>query len=143
MEATVSEIHNYPLRPAGFAEPLFPTPQSRREIAEHLAHAPWLSRASQMLGDTKGALSRRGEPVVLRHRPGSRQITIVRPRAGRCAWRKRRVIEVVARWREVRRWWDEDASVERVLFRVAVSGGGVVDLALERDGGWSLVGVVD
>jgi hypothetical protein len=53
------------------------------------------------------------------------------------------VVEVVARWREVRLWWDEDASVDRLLFRVVVSGGGVVDLALERAGGWFLVGVVD
>ena len=143
MEATVSEIHGYPLRPPGFAEPLFPNPESRREVAEHLAHAPWLSRASQMLGAAGDATCRRVEPVVLRHQPRSRQVTVVRPRAGRCSWRRRRVIEVVARWREVRLWWDEDTSVDRVLFRVAVSGGGVVDLALERTGGWSLVGVVD
>ena len=143
MEATVSEIHGYPLRPPGFAEPLFPTPESRREVAEHLARATWLSRASRMLDDVGVMGCRREEPVVLRHQPGLGRIEVVRPRAGRCSWRRRRVTEVVARWREVRRWWDEDASVDRVLFRVAVSGGGIVDLALKRSGGWSLVGMVD
>lgn len=143
MEATVSEIHGYPLRPAGFAEPLFSTPESRREVAEHLANAPWLSLASEVPGDAGVAVFRHEEPVVLRHQAGSSEVTVVRPRARRYSWRRRRVIEVVARWREIRRWWDEEASVDRVLFRVAVSGGEIVDLALERAGGWSLVGVVD
>jgi hypothetical protein len=143
LDATVSEIHAYPLRPPGFEEPLFPTSESRREVAEHLARAPWLSRASEALGGGGCAVSRREEPVVLSRRPGSREVTVVRRRAGRCSWRRRRVVEVVACWREIRQWWDEDTSVDRVLFRVAVSGGGVVDLALERGGGWSLVGVVD
>lgn len=147
MEATVSEIHDYPLRPPGFAEPLFPTPESRREVAKHLACAPWLSRASELPGLAGGAVGStarlRTERVELQRRPGSEIVEVVRPRTGRCSWRRRRVVEVVARWREVRLWWDEDASVDRRLFRVVVSGGGVVDLALERTGEWFLVGVVD
>lgn len=147
MEVTVSEIHDYPLRPPGFAQPLFPTPESRREVAKHLVCAPWLSRASELPGLAKGPEGSTGrlraERVELRRRPGSGVTEVVRPLAGRCSWRRRPVVEVVARWREVRLWWDEDASVDRLLFRVVVSGGGVVDLALERAGGWFLVGVVD
>jgi len=147
MKATVSEIHDYPLRPPGFAEPLFPTPESRREVAKHLACAPWLSRGSELPGLAKGAVVSTGrlraERVELRRRPGSGVTEVVRPRAGVCSWRRRQVVEVVARWREVRFWWDEDASVDRRLFRVVVSGGGIVDLALQRTGGWFLVGVVD
>ncbi len=143
MEATVSEISGYPLRPPGFAEPLFPTPESRREVAEHLARAPWLSRASELPGMVGSSARLRAERVELRRRLGSRDVEVVRFHAGRWSWRRRRVVEVVARWREVRLWWDEDASVDRLLFRVVVSGGGVVDLALEKAGGWFLVGVVD
>jgi hypothetical protein len=147
MEATVSEIHGYPLRPPGFAEPLFPTHESRREVAEHLARTPWLSRASELSRLPKGAAGStarlRAERVELRHRLGSGSVEVVRPRAGGRSWRRRPVVEVVARWREVRLWWDEDASVDRRLFRVVISGGGIVDLALERAGGWFLVGVVD
>ena len=46
MEASVSEIHCYPLRPEGFEEPLFPTRESRLAVLDHLLRAPWLSRAS-------------------------------------------------------------------------------------------------
>ena len=40
MKASVSQIHSYPLRPEGFEEPLFPTLESRRAVAEHLLQAP-------------------------------------------------------------------------------------------------------
>ena len=147
MEATVSEIHDYPLRPPGFTEPLFSTPESRREVAKHLACASWLSRASELPRLAKGAVGSTGrlraERVELRRRTGLGVTEVVRPVADRCSWRRRQVVEVVARWREVRLWWDEDASVDRMLFRVVVSERGVVDLALERSGEWFLVGVVD
>lgn len=147
MEATVSEIHGYPPRPIGFEEPLFPTREARREVADHLALAPWLSRGPELRGvggTTDGEAARmRAERVELRRCRGSGFVEVVRPWAGRCTWRRRRVVEVVARWREVRLWWDEEAFVDRLLFRVVVSGGGVVDLAVERAGGWFLVGVVD
>ncbi len=139
-DTSVSEIHGYPLRPPGFEEPLFPTDSSRREVAEHLLRAPWLSRASDLTVRTGTAAHSREEPIVLRRR--NSQVVVVRPRAGERSWRRRRVIEVLARWRDVRRWWSED-RVDRLLFRVAVSGGAVVDLALDRTGGWLLVGVVD
>src|SRR5215212_9901454 len=48
LATTVSEIHRYPLRPPGFEEPLFPTREFRRAVAEHLASAPWLSRGSEL-----------------------------------------------------------------------------------------------
>lgn len=168
MDASVSEIHAYPARPGGFVEPLFPTPASRREIAEHLLEAPWLARASGLAGrpgQEGGPARTSGEPVrVEKTRDG--RTTVVRSRerraggrADRCSrgrpegrpkgrprgrsWRRRRVVEVLDRWREVRGWWEDGGGVDRVVFRVLLSGGPIVDLALERSGGWFLTGVVD
>lgn len=161
MEASVSEIHQYPLRPDGYYEPLFSTAESRREIAEHLLRAPWLSRASEMRvkSGCSGAAHTAEEPVrIQRHADG--RVEILRPRARRCSWRRRQVVEVLMRWREVSRWWCKDEYVDRFMFRVMVAGhspghgpmgGGVVDLALDRSGaqsgtrsgGWTLAGIVD
>lgn len=142
MESTVSEIHAYPLRPDGFCEPLFATPDSRRKVAEHLLEASWLSRACELRKRAGDCAHAREEPVELRRSPAGLEVT--RRGARRCSWRKRRVVEVVARWRDVRCWWsDEEQRVNRLLFRVVVSGGEVVDLALDRSGAWTLVGVVD
>ena len=86
MEVSVSEIHRYPLRPSGFVEPLFATEESRREIAEHLLGAPWLSRASEMPEKSGSAVHSAEEPVrLLRYKQDGRQAEIVRPRARRCA----------------------------------------------------------
>jgi hypothetical protein len=140
----VSEIHAYPLRPKGFEEPLFPTAASKRAIAEHLLEAPWLSRASELRGRTGRAARALEEPVGLRSSSGG--VEVVRSRGGRrCrpSWRRRRVEKVLDCWRWVGDWWDVDHSVDRVIFRVLLSGGAVVDLARERSGGWSLVGMVD
>ena len=140
----VSEIHAYPLRPKGFEEPLFPTVASKREIAGHLLGAPWLSRASELRGRTGGAARALEEPVGLRNSSG--RVEVVRSRGGRrCrpSWRRRRVEKVLDRWRWVGDWWDADDSLDRVIFRVLLSGGAVVDLARERSGRWFLVGVVD
>ena len=154
MEATVSEIHRYPLRPSGYVEPLFATEESRREIAEHLLGAPWLSRASEMPEKSGSAVHSAEEPVRLLRYAGG-QAEIVRPRTRRCVsrhasrrpWRGQRVVEVLVRWREVRSWWSEEERVDRILFRVVVDGGGIVDLALERSGSrsgeWTITGIVD
>lgn len=146
METTVSEIHNYPLRPDGFVEPLFATPESRCEIVEHLLDASWLSRASEMPEKSGSAAHIVEEPVQLKHHHGGR-VEIVRTSMRRCSWRKRRVAEVLARWREVRFWWSDDYQVDRLLFRVVVAGGAIVDLARDRSGSrsgeWTLVGIVD
>ena len=138
----VSEIHAYPTRPESFEEPLFPTAESNRKIVEHLLNAPWLSRASELRGRTGEAAHALDEPVEL---DGSREQTeLVRPNAPkRCSWKKRRVGEILDRWREVGEWWDEDDHVDRLVFRVLLSGGIVVDLARERSGEWFLVGMVD
>ncbi|HZC18683.1 MAG TPA: hypothetical protein VE225_03160, partial [Rubrobacteraceae bacterium] len=56
--------------------------------------------------------------------------------------KKRWVVEVVDRWREVRAWWEEEAGVDRTVVRVLLSDGAEVDLARE-DGRWFLVGVAD
>ena len=141
----VSEIHAYPLRPEGFEEPLFPTAESNRKIAEHLLKAPWLSRASELEGRTGGAAHALDEPVELKYSP--ERVEIVRlvgdRRWCRHSWRRRSVEEVLDRWREVGGWWDRDRRVDREVFRVLIFGGTVVDLAKERSGGWFLVGVVD
>ena len=138
----VSDIHRYPTRPEGFQEPLFATEVSKRAVMEHLLEAPWLWRASELegcAGQTAHALK---EPVELRN--FGVRVELVRLRSGRrYSWRKRRVIEVLDRWREVGRWWGEDRYVDRMVFRALLSDGLTVDLALERSGGWSLVGEVD
>ena len=58
--------------------------------------------------------------------------------------RKRRVVRVLERWQEVGPWWEAKGGVNRLVFRVLLAGGAVVDLALERASGeWLVAGVVD
>lgn len=138
--AGVSEIHRYPLRPEGFEEPLFPTAGSRRAVAEHLLGAPWLCRASEVARSGCGGQAAHAsqEPVEVEYRRG----LVVRGAGRRMRCRgERRVVETLARWREVGGWWGEEAR-DRVVARVLLSDGAVVDLARE-DGAWSLVGTVD
>ena len=152
----VSEIHAHPLRPARFEEPLFPTLESRRAVAEYLRESsPWLFRASELVaggeGGGGGETARRlREPVrILRQADGEAYLV-------RCGFAgrgrrttKRRVARVLERWREVGRWWDEGGGVDRFVFRVLLAGhgprpGAVMDLAFEKPSGeWLLVGVVD
>jgi hypothetical protein len=40
----------------------------------------------------------------------------------------------------VARWWNESAYVDRYVFKVMLSTGAVVDLALEKSGEWFLLG---
>jgi hypothetical protein len=138
MEASVSEIHCYPLRPGGFEEPLFPTRESRRRVLDHLLRAPWLSLASEMEGGCGQAAHARREPVELENRHGRVRVA----RASRCR-KKRHIVEVLGRWREVRAWWDETRAKDRSLVRVLLSDGSIVDLARENEGEWFLVGVTD
>lgn len=145
MDATVSEIHQYPLRPPGYEESLFPTAGSKRAVAEHLLGAPWLHRAAE-LGTRRGsgqAARATDEPVyVLVRDRGSFVVRSERPIRG-SSWRKRRIVEIVDLWREVRSWWRSDDAVDRLLVRVVLSGGAVVDLARNRRDEWSLIGVAD
>ena len=139
--ASVSEIHRYPLRPEGVEEPLFSTREFRREIADHLLRAPWLSRASELGGGPAGGQTAhtRREPVeIARHG----RVRVVWTSDRRRCYRGRRVVEVLGRWREIESWWDKDLGVDRIVFRILLSGGVVVDLARGRSG-WLLVGVVD
>jgi hypothetical protein len=138
----VSEIHAYPTRPEGFEEPLFPTADSKRKITEHLLEAPWLFRASELGRGTGEAAHTLEEPVELTRAGGRTEVLRFHARS-KCSRKGRRVVEVLDRWREVRRWWDEDRHADRLVFRVLLSGGLVADLARERSGGWSLVGMVD
>ena len=141
MEASVSEIHRYPLRPEGFEEPLFPTRESRRRVLDHLLLAPWLSLASEMEGGCGQAAHARREPVELENHHG--RVRIVWSSGRRRCRKRRHVVEVLGRWREVRAWWDETRAKDRSLVRVLLSDGSVVDLARENDGEWFLVGVTD
>jgi hypothetical protein len=141
LKASVAEIHAYPLKPKGFEEPLFPTRESRRAVADHLLAAPWLSRASDVVRGSGGSARTAREPVELEGASGRVGISWSSGRR-RCA-RKRLVVRELARWREVSAWWDEGRSVDRSVFRVLLSCGSVVDLARENPGGWFLVGVVD
>ncbi len=141
----VSEIHAYPLKPEGFEEPLFATAESNRKIAEHLLEAPWLSRASELEGRTGGAAHALEEPVELRNSTG--RVEVVRLVGGRrrcrSSWTRQRVVSVLDRWRQIGGWWNAARRVDRMVFRVLLSGGAIVDLARERSGDWLLVGVVD
>ncbi len=143
MEASVSEIHRYPLRPDGFEEPLFPTRESRREVLDHLLLSSWLSRASEMEDSYSGGQAARTlrEPVEVENRHGRVKISWASGRR-RCR-KERRIVEVLGRWREVRAWWDEERATDRSLVRVLLSDGSVVDLARESGGKWFLVGVAD
>ena len=141
MEASVSEIHRYPLRPDGFEEPLFSTRESRRVVGDHLLRASWLSRAAEVEDRGGQAAHARLEPVELETRRGRTRVVLTSGRR-RCR-KRRRVIEILCRWREVGAWWDEARATDRNLVRVLLSDGAVVDLAQERGGEWSLVGVTD
>ena len=112
-------------------------------MVEHLLEAPWLARASELEGQTGEAAHAPREPVELKRSSG--RVEVVRfSRGRRCPfWRQRQVVEVIDRWREVGWWWHEYRRKDRLVFRVLLSGGTVVNLARERSGGWFLVGVVD
>lgn len=137
-------VHAYPARPEGFEEPLFPTAASRRSVVEHLLEAPWLARASELkVKETTGEVARVfEEPVEVKQVSRGRWEVVRLPR-DRSSWRRRLVVRVLGCWREVRGWWDEDEAVDRVVYRVLLSGGAVVEVARERSGGWLLVGVAD
>ena len=143
LTTTVSEIHRYPSRPPGFEEPLFPNAGSRKVVAEHLARAPWLSRASEVAGGNGLAARRCEEPAHLLRRADGRAYLVRRCPNGRRT-RKRLVLRVLERWREIGPWWDAERRVDRLVFRVLLAGGAVVDLALEgTTGEWLVAGVVD
>ena len=150
MNASVSEIHRHPLRPAGFAEPLFLGRRDKKGIAEHLrGSAGWLRRAD---GVGAGELEGTGEVCHVLVRPdGSAHLVRAGLPGRRCRRRRARrsrVERVVERWREVRSWWEPGRGADRLCFRVQLeggeAGGSVVDLALDRAGGsWTLLRVLD
>ncbi len=145
MEASVSEIHRQTLRPAGFAEPLFLGRADKKEIAEHLREsAGWLRRAGEV---GEGGLERTGEVCHVLARPDGSAHLVRAGRPGRRCRRRRarrsRVERVIERWREVRGWWEPGRGADRLCFRVQLSGGSVLDLALDRAGSWTLLRVLD
>ena len=90
METSVSEIHAYPLRPEGYAEPLFHSHKSRQQILDHLARSDWLFRASEA------------------------------PRTARAFTddAAKETARVIASWREVDRWWEPDGEVDVIWRRI-------------------------
>lgn len=92
MEASVKEIHRYPLRPQGVEEPLFATGGFKRVVREHLAAAPWLVRASEIGGGRGESVHRMEEPARL-ERGSDGRLYLVRQQSGgdgsvrRCAAR--------------------------------------------------------
>jgi hypothetical protein len=136
---SVSEIHAYPSKPEGFEEPLFATAATKKEVAEHLLRAPWLARACELRRGAGGGEAARAleEPVELEVAGGGAYVV----RRGR----KRRVIEVLDRWRVVGDWWEGERHPDRLVIRVLLCGGAVADLARQKGspGGWLLAGVVD
>jgi hypothetical protein len=144
LATTVSEIHRYPSRPPGFEEPLFPTRESKKAVAEHLARAPWLSRGSELGQGSGQAVHSREEPAHVLRRADGRAYLVRSCGKRRRRTGKRRVVRVLERWREAGYWWAPERHVDRIVFRVLLAGGAVVDVALERvSGEWLLVGVVD
>ncbi|MGB3633596.1 MAG: hypothetical protein WA982_06115 [Rubrobacteraceae bacterium] len=139
MEASTKEIHGHPLRPSGFAEPLFLGREDKKEIAEYLSRSNWLGKVSE-------ASDPEARPCHV-YRGASGEAWLVGPGCKRSQWRrrtrKRRVARVIERWREVRCWWEPEGGTDRLLFRVLLSGGVVADVALDRRYGWSLVRVLD
>ena len=145
MEATVTEIHDYPHRPAGFKEPLFWGLENKREAMEHYLATTWVQRASELATRPTGRGS--GETAHARNervRIGRREDdTLVLERG--CGWRRRRkcVRKVLGSWREVRGWWESE-GYDLMLYRLLLSDGAVVDVAWVRgEKVWNLVGVVD
>lgn len=142
---SVSEIHRYPLAPESAEEPLWTTREWRRSVAEHLAASPWLCRASEIKtrrgsGQTAHAVD---EPVYILVRERGAFVVRCDPPGSPCSWRKRRVVGVIDLWREVRSWWSGEDAVDRLVVKVLLAGGHVVDLAKRRPEGWTLVGIAD
>lgn len=135
----MGEIHDHPVRPAGFAEPLFLSRSDRKEIAEHLAGSVWLAKAScgaRVVRSPCHVYRSAARGGVWLARPGCRRR---KRRAG-----KRRVTRVIGRWREVSGWWRDGGGEDLLLYRLLLSGGSVVDVARDRrTGGWELVRVLD
>ncbi len=100
-----------------------------------------MSRASEIEGRGGQAVHIRQEPVEVENRCGCVRV-LWASRKQRCRKKKRWVVEVLDRWREVAAWWDKDAGVDRAVVRVLLSDGAVVDLAREGSG-WFLVGIAD
>lgn len=150
---SVLEIHRYPLKPGGAEEPLWVTREWKRSVADHLAASRWLCRASETSARRgSGYGSERGsgqaahatyEPVYILVRDrGSFVVRLDPPKRPR-SWRKRRIVEVIDLWREVRSWWSGEDAVDRLVARVLLAGGLVVDLAKRRTEEWAMVGVLD
>jgi hypothetical protein len=116
VEATASEIHAYPLRPDGYAEPLFHSRRSRQEILEHFARSGWLSRASE--APRTPEVCSLAEPT---------RVSAATSSTGPVGVEASRVI---ASWREVDRWWEPGGGVD-VVWRLVESGRGKQEVMAE------------
>lgn len=157
MEATVSEIHEYPVRPEAYADPLFSTIESDRRVMEHLLRASWLKRASQhealssMVASGSGRLLAEPREVRVYRERGVPMMKVPDRcrKVRRCGVRSGAIRRVIERWREVFEWWEDGGGRDLDVYRVELSCGTIVDLARNRSvadgepGRWLLVGISD
>jgi hypothetical protein len=72
-------------------------------------------------------------------------VTLVQDRPATFTWRRSRytVAEVLDRWDEIGRWWEQEA--ELVVWRVMTPDGGVFELAMKRTQPpeWRLMAIYD
>ena len=140
-----NDIKHYALHQEGQPIDLFAR-GARSPIVAELLCAPWISRASDLLGVREdppevgaGSGKRVRREVTVRwnaerHRPASFLV----PGKGRYD-----VEALIGYWVEDRFWWDPDIHVSRRCFRV-LARNGVWDLAYDRlTGSWLLVGIGD
>jgi hypothetical protein len=125
---TVSEIHAYPLRPEGYAEPLFHDSKSRKEILEHFARSGWLSRASE--APEAPVIPKVTEVTEVCSAPGPARVSLAASSRGRSEMEES---QVLASWREVDRWWEPDCGVD-VIWRLVESGRGKQEMRAEPVG---------
>ncbi len=83
------------------------------------------------------------EPVYILVRDRGSFVVRCDPPKRSYSWRKCRIVEVIDLWREVRSWWSGEDAVDRLVARVLLAGGHVVDLAKRRPEEWAMVGVAD
>lgn len=125
------------------------TPEWRKTVLDHLCESSWLCRASELPVRTESTetahraseriyvLRRASELSVIRY-----DLSLCDARAARSLWRRKLIVEVIDLWREIRGWWSRE-TIDRLVVRVMLAGGAVVDLARYAEDEWRLVGIVD
>ncbi len=117
--------------------------ESNRAIMDHFLESSWLWWASELdHGASPGEAAHVRQESIGVERLGDGSVLIERG----CGRRRRRrdVRRVLARWREVRGWWQGYGGEDLLLYRLLLSDGAVVDVGRDRRSGrWALIGVID